>query len=361
MRKSIIIIIILCIIAIVTGTIIILINKFYKKSKKKTPIPDKSDNDEPEKPIVDICKNQGDLCENKNMCFPVNGILKCEKPDIEYNVTIEKLLTDIYKKNDKNNDKKDIVIIHGGGLVKGDKSSSREEKIAIELSLSGYNVYVPNYSIGPESFPKNFIEITDFIKNIYSKNKKPVYVISFSAGSLLILNSIFNEDMTKYISGIVIFYGITNPLSRKYVAPSKTGKHGIGDHRSGHLSEVLGSNMCVSCKSDIPKIKNNKFCNDTELEKNKLHCLAKSWNEANPIGKLNSKTKIPKTMIIHGENDKIVNFDQAIELKKELSNIGIDITLINVPNGEHGFGLRYNNNGSKLDINLYNDIINFFD
>ncbi len=49
------------------------------------------------------------------------------------------------------------------------------------------------------------------------------------------------------------------------------------------------------------------------------------------------RQELPPILIIHGDQDEVVPYDQAVSLAKRLRDVSADFELVTVPNGKHGF------------------------
>ena len=49
------------------------------------------------------------------------------------------------------------------------------------------------------------------------------------------------------------------------------------------------------------------------------------------------RKKLPPILIVHGDQDEAVPYDQATSLAKKLRDVSADFELVTVPNGKHGF------------------------
>ena len=247
-----------------------------------------------------------------------------------------------------------VVLIHGGGMIKGGKNEPREVSIAHDMAEVGFDVYVPSYTIGANSWPQNLADITLAIEFISSGYKK-IIVMGLSAGATLAL--LYGISVNTLASVIISMYGITSPEDRTYVdLPDK--------FRPGHIHQVVGTARCVSCREK--KIKNHRspICSKTK----NTHCLSNVWLDISPVEQLKLRQPInphfPKFILVHGNKDAIVNPNQVDIFHDTYLNLNIDpsqLSIIHVLNGQHGFDFKKNRDGTLLQIqDLRQEILNNF-
>lgn len=332
---------------------------FLLKIKK-----DKEEQKKEEEEKDDIeCKRIGTFCKdiNKICDYDKNGKLKCIIPikidkDIKYN-NLTDFKGDLYYSTKNLNKNNCIIIIHGGGLIKGSKTNDREVEMAVDLAYNGYNVFIPDYTLGKNSFQQNMNDVLASIN--YMKNKfkcDKIDILGLSAGSTLVLLTAIYNNLTDNISNLILFYGISDPLTRFYT--ENTTKKEQGEFRPGHLTEVLGTKMCVSCKSDIPHFKDEELCQDKPNKKIAYHCVADIWKKYSPLRNIDNKTILPNIILIHGKQDKIVNYEQSEKLYSYLKSLNKNVKFISIDNGSHGFNFYSNKNNVLLNNkNLLNNIL----
>ena len=255
-----------------------------------------------------------------------------------------------------------LVLVHGGGMIKGGKGEAREVSIARDMARVGFDVYVPSYTLGENSWPQNLDDITLAVRYVKKSDygapgANQVVLMGLSAGgTLALLCGIANPDV---VSAVVSMYGITSPADRTYNEGHK--------FRPGHMHRVVGTSRCVSCRSK--KVKHRR---DARCAGNKnAHCLANVWLDVSPVeqlmrsrGKVNASL-LPRFVLVHGDKDGIVNPEQAnlfSEAHALVTRGGITasttpaVRVIRVPNGQHGFDLWKNRDGTPLETAINTDL-----
>lgn len=332
------------------GLITFLVLNQRKHITPKPPIPPVPTPPQPT-PVQKECERIGDRCANGNFCDDVGKCstqIKVDK-DLKYGNNESEILNLYYPPLGNG---KSIILVHGGGMIKGSKDNEREVNMALDLAYTGYHVFAINYSIGKGSYPqdtKDIIDAVNYVKTNYTELSKNLSIIGLSAGSTVMLLTVIKNNMVDDIKNVVSFYGITDPLQRIYL--EDTERHNAGEFRGGHMEEVLGTTRCVSCKSDIPHYTDKRYCQDTNYETLKLHCVSNVWRDASPLENLSTQTVLPNVILVHGRVDNIVNYEQSLIFYNALKKLGFPVHIIPVKNGMHGFDFQKNVDGTQLNPN----------
>lgn len=70
----------------------------------------------------------------------------------------------------------------------------------------------------------------------------------------------------------------------------------------------------------------------------------------------NIEADFPATLLLHGDADKDVPYQESVNMQKALSNAGITTELITIPNGEHSFDANMEN---PAVIKAFDHVISF--
>ena len=337
---------VLGVVAIIVIIIVLLIYFLVIKKKEK-----KSCGDIPMD--LNCGENEEEKCNKftdfKWECQKVNP-LKEVKVGVPYDSKREYNM-DIYIPKSPN--EKGLLLVHGGGLVKGSRTAEREVSICLDFVAKGFHVFSIDYKIGNDSYPENITNVLDATNYINTNYKDlEMSIIGLSAGATLVLTSVLkNKKLSESFKNVISLYGITSPLDRTYI--DDKGNHGKGEFRSGHMHDVLGTSRCVSCKSKTPHYKKDKkYCKDTDSHKRKLHCVSKAWKDFSPVENINKNTKITNIILVQGMKDKIVNPEQPLIFKNKINKVAPKFTnnikTIFVEQGAHGFDLKKNRDGTDL-------------
>jgi acetyl esterase/lipase len=71
-----------------------------------------------------------------------------------------------------------------------------------------------------------------------------------------------------------------------------------------------------------------------EMPPSKASVIAKIYAEASPISHVSRSS--PPVLLIHGDADKTVPYQQSVAMEKALRGVNVPVRLITIPGGEHG-------------------------
>jgi acetyl esterase/lipase len=229
-------------------------------------------------------------------------------PNIAYgNAPDQRNLVDIYLPKNHSKKTKMIVFIHGGFWTKGSKNQLPQPLIDLLVGQKSYAMASINYRYVKKDGNKYPTQLEDVGKALqylsekadslgYKKNS--FALIGASAGAHLALMQGFSQDPKHWVKTIVDIVGPTDLAD-----PVVRGRQGIAD---ATISYFLGN---PNADASIAK-------------------------EASPIQFISKKNKIP-TIIFHGENDELVDVNQAKNLHQKLLDNGIKTEIVLYPNETH--------------------------
>lgn len=274
---------------------------------------------------------------------------------VEYHLTYKKQLTlDIYHPTKKVYEKSPVVIyIHGGAWIMGRKEAinvNRFHGAIYELREQGYAVVSPEYTLASNNnspFPTCIIDVKDAFEWVrknadkYHLDVNNMGVFGESAGAHIALLSVVgnNSDTLQKehdFNYIVDVYGPTN-LKTLYEAPMVDS-----------LSDII-SKMPSPLKAKID-ITRHLFGFDPKLDSVKTNLFEKKYS---PIHYIDSTT--PEILIIHGNKDRVVPFDQSLALKSVFDSLNIHNEIHILEGVDHAFIKA--NRDQKSDIQEW--IVNF--
>lgn len=229
-------------------------------------------------------------------------------PNIAYgNAPDQRNLVDIYLPKNHSKKTKMVVFIHGGFWMKGSKSQLPQPLIDLLVGQKSYAMASINYRYVKKDGNKYPTQLEDVDKALHYLSEKAdslgykknsFALIGASAGAHLALMQGFSQDPKHWVKTIVDIVGPTDLAD-----PVVRGRQGIAD---ATISYFLGN-------------------------PNADAAIAK---EASPIQFVSKKNKIP-TIIFHGENDELVDVNQAKNLHQKLLDHGIKTEIVLYPNETH--------------------------
>ena len=232
-----------------------------------------------------------------------------------------------------------VVIIHGGGWVKGDKARKREFITGVALAKAGYVAVSVNYQTQKgKRWPGNLHDCKNAVrwlrKNADQLNvdESNIGVIGGSAGGHLALMVAYTPDHPKLssdelypgisdrVGACVDMYGITNLLTRQLTDDDGNPTGELKDHRL--------------------------FPQDREEAPAK-------WRNASPVNHISKES--PPTLILHGTKDTTVDRDQSKELLAALKKAGVESELEMIKGAGHAWPLE------TKRADLRSKVVEFFD
>jgi acetyl esterase/lipase len=208
-------------------------------------------------------------------------------------------------------DRPGVIFIHGGGWVEGDKES-RFETFCLPFIRRGMVVANIEYRLA-KAAPAP-AAVNDVLKAVqwfqdhaamYRVDRKRILVSGDSAGGHLALMTAMTPSSAGLgpsikIAAVVDFYGIAD------VADQITGDH----QRPYAVAWVAQQPSDQPDRMDLAR-------------------------RLSPITYV--RKGLPPILVLHGDTDAAVPYQQSVALVKALKNVGDDAELITVPGGNHGF------------------------
>lgn len=237
-----------------------------------------------------------------------------------------------------------IMWIHGGALIAGHRGKVNPEQLRMYIG-AGYTLISVDYRLAPGTKLKAIIEdIQDAYRWIREKcsalfhiDPDRIAVMGHSAGGYLTLMTGFCVEPRP--KALVSFYGYGDIAGDWYSQPdpfycqqppvSKEEAYGAigGPVISGTPGQHNRGRFYLYCRQKglWPK-EVTGYDPDTEPTAFDPFC---------PIR--NVTTEYPPTLLLHGDMDTDVPYEQSVIMADELARVGIEHELITIPNGGHGF------------------------
>ena len=240
-----------------------------------------------------------------------------------------------------------ILYIHGGALIAGNRFLLRDE-VAELLIGSGYNLVSIDYRLAPETKLASIIEdIEDAWRWIHAEadsllaDVDRLAVMGSSAGGYLTLTSGFRCKPRP--RALVSFYGYGDLTGPWYSQPSPfyCKAPAVTDEEA---RSVVGETP-ISCPGAPGTPDRGRFY---------LHCRKKGiWPEevsGHDSGEAewfagfeplrNVTRDYPPTILLHGEADTDVPYEQSVMMRDALDSKGVPNVLVSRPDWGHGFDGR---------------------
>lgn len=259
-----------------------------------------------------------------------------------------------------------IVWIHGGALIFGSRNDLLKEQMEFYLS-AGYSILSIDYRLAPETkLPEIIEDIKDaivWVQNngaLFQIDPKRIFVVGHSAGGYLALMTGFILKIPP--RGIVSFYGYGDIQSKWYSHPdSFYVSLGLVPKEKAYkkIHDKVITNASFDDRFDL-----YLYCRQNGLWTNIVsgHDVIKEpeyFNQFCPVKNINNK--FPSVLLIHGDKDTDVPFEQSILMDQALSHNGIDHQFIRMAGCGHVFDYFEGCLGNADIYKAFNEVIKFLD
>ncbi len=205
-----------------------------------------------------------------------------------------------------------VIIVHGGGYTKGDKQTY-VPPLFEPLTQAGFTWFTINYRLYPQvTFPKNVEDVEAAIRWVkahakeYKVDLKRLVIMGESAGGTLVSYAGARAKADTRVAAVVVFYGVHDWAMRW-----EQGKQGL---------------VAASAWRDAFRVPND---DDPSLPKYLREISAVSL----------VKKGLPPYLLLHGTNDKQVNYQQSVQFQEKMKAAGNVCDLVTVEGADHGMGL----------------------
>ncbi len=237
-----------------------------------------------------------------------------------------------------------ILWIHGGALIFGRRDAINRVQLSRYLE-AGFVVVSIDYRLAPETkLPGILEDLEDAYRWLRSRgpglfriDPDRVAVIGHSAGGYLTLAAGYR--LSPRPKALVAFYGYGDIIADWYRLPDPfylkepkvTKDEAIAGIGSQPVSEAPDEEarwpFYLYCRQQGLWPKEVAGINPAEgLRKFDAYCPVRNVTKA-----------YPPTMLLHGDKDTDVPFQQSLDMVRELERAGVTYEFVPAPGGEHGF------------------------
>ena len=241
-----------------------------------------------------------------------------------------------------------ILWIHGGALIMGHRRNIHPDQLERYIG-AGYVVVSIDYRLAPEAKLKAIIEdVQDAFRWVREKGLKQfdidpdrLAVIGHSAGGYLAL-------MTGFVvrprpKAIVSFYGygdIAGPWSSR-PDPFYSKQPPVSKEEA---YRVVGGPVISGTPGPHQRFRFYLYCRQNgfwpkEVAGHDPDTDPQALDRFCPVR--NITAEYPPTLLLHGDKDTDVPYEQSVLMAKKLSGAGVKHELITIPDGQHGFDARF--------------------
>jgi acetyl esterase/lipase len=249
---------------------------------------------------------------------------------------------DVYRPSD-NRVRPVILWIHGGALIFGDRTNICNTQLGRYLK-EGFVVVSIDYRLAPETkLPEIIGDLQDAYqwvrrdgRELFHANPRRMAVVGHSAGGYLTLAAGYQCQPRP--RALVSFYGYGDITGAWYSRPdpfyskepavsAEKARQSVGDAIITEGGEEGRWFFYLYCRQQglWPKMVGG-WDPDTEPRKFDPYCPVR-----------NVTSKYPPTLLLHGDADTDVPFEQSERMARELERHGIEHRLIHISGGPHGF------------------------
>jgi acetyl esterase/lipase len=240
-----------------------------------------------------------------------------------------------------------VVFIHGGDLIHGDRTAANFFGPVYETSINSGNVLISiDYRLAPQTklpeIVRDVEDAIDWVRRVGPKrfdvDPNQVVVMGSSSGAYLALVSGYR--VTPPPKAIVSFAGSGDLVGDWYNTPLIDLKNQTRIYSKKEALESLDiEGPPVACRPW-------RICAPYVyyLEQNGL--LVRAFSDWDPkvepekfypyMPLKNVSPSFPPTVLVHGDADNLVPFEQAVMMAKELGQHNVPHELIKVKGGNHG-------------------------
>lgn len=237
-----------------------------------------------------------------------------------------------------------ILWIHGGALIMGNRRSLRTDQLQRYLS-GGFTVISIDYRLAPETKLKAIIEdVQDAYKwvrgkgpELYRIDPDRIAVIGHSAGGYLTLMAGF--CLSSRPRALVAFYGYGDIAGDWYSRSDSfySQKPAVPKEEA---YQVVGGKVLSEDPGDRNRGRFYLYCRQHGLWPKEVagHDPENEPKEFDPYCPIRNVTKdYPPTMLLHGDKDTDVPFEQSVAMSRELERHHVAHEFLVMTNRGHGF------------------------
>jgi acetyl esterase/lipase len=243
-----------------------------------------------------------------------------------------------------------ILWLHGGALMFGDRTMIHPNHVARYVE-AGYVVIAADYRLAPESkLPQIARDVQDAVAWVrtegprrFGVDPERLAVVGHSAGGYLTL--LAGCTVQPRPQALVAFYGYGDIVGPWYSEPSPF-------YCQFPLVSVADANATVGTipLSQPPDDGPDRSLFYLYCRQHGLWPLAATGHDPLaeraallpycPVAQI--AADYPPTLLLHGDQDDDVPYEQSLAMAQALAQAGIEHTLLTIPGGEHGFDRRVN-------------------
>ncbi len=237
-----------------------------------------------------------------------------------------------------------ILWIHGGALIFGQRGGINRLQLSRYLE-AGFVVVSIDYRLAPETkLPGILEDLEDAYRWIRSRGPElfridpdRVAVIGHSAGGYLTLTAGYR--LSPRPRALVAFYGYGDIVGDWYRLPDPFYLKEPAVTREQAIAGI-GSQPISEAPDETARWPFYLYCRQQGLWPKEVVGInpTDGLREFDPYCPVRNVTKAyPPTMLLHGDKDTDVPFQQSVDMARELERAGVAHEFVPISGGEHGF------------------------
>ncbi|RDW65770.1 alpha/beta hydrolase [Aspergillus mulundensis] len=252
-----------------------------------------------------------------------------------------------------------LVHFHGGYLVLGEKSTKPPHWLINACRARGWTYASPSYRLLPETPGLEILsDALDTIRWVRSNLSKKIIIAGSSAGGYLALASAAHPTCPRPLA-VLSNYGMLDPAGKRYVEPGRPLRAPVSDLPAA-LEEVREAMVSGKPLDGYPFPENppaDKRFNWIKamhegamfpdvltripglakvIKQQGAEVIPDEYRSLFPASFALTKN-FPPTILLHGDADELVGFEQSALVAKKLGELGVQVHLERAVGQGHGF------------------------
>ncbi|KAK4863260.1 hypothetical protein LT330_002038 [Penicillium expansum] len=251
-----------------------------------------------------------------------------------------------------------LLHFHGGFLVLGEKTTFPPHWLINACQKRGWTYATASYRLLPESPGIEILQdATDAVNWVYANISKRVIIAGSSAGGYLALAAAAHPATPRPLA-VLSIYGMLDPASERYIRPGQPLGGPVADEAKA-LEEIE-----VAMRNDAIDGYPFPVSPPADLRFGWIRALHQAARYADVLARkpglagriadegvgavsvedrvlfpvsFGLKEGFPPTVLLHGDADELVGFEQSVAVAGALERVGVDVSLERAEGQGHGF------------------------